>query len=87
MATTIAELEGPDPHGLFDRLRAREPASWVPAIETILVENDELAPQGGGEPAIVPIGAVLANAVFDATGARLYRLPMTPVRVRRAIAA
>jgi len=61
--------------------------SWVPAIETILVENDELAPQGGGEPAIVPTGAVLANAVFDATGARLYRLPMAPERVRRAIAA
>lgn len=58
----------------------------VPKIETILVKNDELAPQGGGEPAIVPMGAVIANAVFDATGVRLYRLPMTPKRVLAALA-
>jgi isoquinoline 1-oxidoreductase len=59
--------------------------SMLPKIETVLVKNDELLPQGGGEPAIVPMGAVLANAVFDATGARLYRLPMTPERVLEAI--
>lgn len=40
--------------------------SWVPAIETIIVRNDDLSPQGGGEPAIVATGAVIANAVFDA---------------------
>lgn len=61
--------------------------SWVPRIETVLVKNDELTPQGGGEPAIVPTGAAVANAVFDATGARVFRLPMTPERVRQAIAA
>ena len=60
--------------------------SWVPRIETVLVRNDELAPQGGGEPAIVPMGAVIANAVFDATGVRFYRLPMTAARVRGALA-
>lgn len=60
--------------------------SWLPEIQTVLVENPELAPQGGGEPAIVPLGAVLANAVFDATGARLHRLPLTPERVREALA-
>jgi isoquinoline 1-oxidoreductase len=52
--------------------------SWVPAIETVLVPNDALAPQGGGEPAIINMGAVIANAVYDATGARINRLPMTP---------
>lgn len=61
--------------------------SWVPKIEAVLVKNDELDPQGGGEPAIVPVGAVVANAVFDATGARLYRLPMTPERVKAALSA
>jgi CO/xanthine dehydrogenase Mo-binding subunit len=61
--------------------------SWVPRIETVLVRNDELAPQGGGEPAITPTGGAIANAVFDATGARLFRLPLTPERVRQAIAA
>jgi len=61
--------------------------SDLPVIETILVKNDELTPQGGGEPAIVPIGGVVANAIFDATGARLYRMPITPARVKEAIAA
>ena len=60
--------------------------SWVPRIEAVLVKNDDLAPQGGGEPSITTTGAVIANAVFDATGARLFRLPMTADRVRQAIA-
>jgi isoquinoline 1-oxidoreductase len=59
--------------------------SWLPRIETVLVKNDELPPQGGGEPAIVPMGAAIANAVFDATGVRLYRLPLTPARVKAAL--
>jgi nicotinate dehydrogenase subunit B len=60
--------------------------SWVPRIETVLVRNDDLAPQGGGEPPITTTGAVIANAVHDATGARMSRLPMTPERVQQAIA-
>jgi len=59
--------------------------SWLPRIETVLVPNQDMAPQGGGEPAIVPMGAVVANAVFDATGVRFYRLPLTPGRVRAAL--
>ncbi len=59
--------------------------SDVPAIETVIVPNDALAPQGGGEPAIVPVGAMLANAIFDATGGRVFRMPMTPERVKAAI--
>ncbi|MGZ4809624.1 MAG: molybdopterin cofactor-binding domain-containing protein, partial [Thermoanaerobaculia bacterium] len=60
--------------------------SSLPRIETVLVKNDELSPQGGGEPAIVPMGAAIANAVFDATGVRMFRLPMTKERVLKAIA-
>jgi nicotinate dehydrogenase subunit B len=60
--------------------------SAVPRIEAVLVRNNELAPQGCGEPAITTAGAVIANAVFDATGARMLRLPMTPKRVAAAIA-
>jgi nicotinate dehydrogenase subunit B len=60
--------------------------SWVPRIDTVLVRNDRVASQGGGEPAIVPMGAVIANAVFDATGVRFYRLPMTAARIRAALA-
>jgi CO/xanthine dehydrogenase Mo-binding subunit len=61
--------------------------SWLPKIETVLVKNDALPPKGGGEPAIVPMGAAIANAVFDATGARLHRLPLTPARVKAALAS
>jgi isoquinoline 1-oxidoreductase len=61
--------------------------SWLPKIETVLVENDALAPSGGGEPAIINMGGVLANAVFDATGARLFALPMTKERVKAALEA
>ncbi len=50
------------------------------------MRNDDLAPQGGGEPSITTTGAVIANAVFDATGVRMTRLPMTPERIRLAIA-
>lgn len=61
--------------------------SWLPKIETVLVPNDALPPSGGGEPAIINMGAVVANALFDATGARLRRLPLTPDRVKAALAA
>jgi len=57
----------------------------MPQIETVLVKNDELPPESGGEPAIVPIGAVVANAIFDATGARLFQFPMTPERVKEVL--
>ncbi len=59
--------------------------SWAPRIETVFVRNDDLPPKGGGEPAIINMGAVVANAIYDATGARLHRLPMTPARVVEAI--
>jgi len=59
--------------------------SWLPRIETVLVKNDALPPQGGGEPAIVPMGAAIANAIFDATGTRIYRLPVTPERLKAAL--
>ena len=58
--------------------------SGAPQIEAVLVKNEALAPQGCGEPAITTTGAVIANAIFDATGARLLRLPMTAERVTAA---
>ncbi len=61
--------------------------SMLPRIETVLVRNDEVEPQGAGEPTIVPLGAAVANALFDATGKRLYRLPLTPERVKGALAS
>jgi CO/xanthine dehydrogenase Mo-binding subunit len=58
--------------------------SWLPEIETVLIQDDS-PPQGGGEPAIVCMGAVIANAIYDAVGVRLYQLPMTPERITDAM--
>jgi isoquinoline 1-oxidoreductase len=59
--------------------------SWLPRIDTVILDRKDQAPQGGGEPAIIAIGAVVANAIFDATGARLFQMPMTPTRVLEAL--
>lgn len=59
--------------------------SWMPEIETVLIDSDDPDPQGGGEPAIICMGAVIANAIYDATGARLFQLPMTAERIRNAM--
>jgi isoquinoline 1-oxidoreductase len=59
--------------------------SWLPRIETVLIEDKFAAPQGGGEPPIICMGAVIANAIFDAVGARVLQLPMTPERIRMAL--
>ena len=42
-------------------------------------------PHGGGEPAIICMGGAIASAIFDATGALLYQMPMTPEKVLQAI--
>ena len=60
--------------------------SWTPTIDAVLVENSEIAPSGCGEPPIVGMGALLANALFDATGVRIRRLPLIPQRVQSSLA-
>ncbi|MBN2614656.1 MAG: xanthine dehydrogenase family protein molybdopterin-binding subunit [Bacteroidales bacterium] len=59
--------------------------SWLPEIETVIIDAKNDPPQGGGEPAIVTMGAVIANAVFDAVGARVLQMPLTPERVLEAM--
>ena len=61
--------------------------SWLPIIETHIIDNQESDPQGGGEPAIVVMGAVIANAIYDATGVRMFRLPMTEERIKKAVSS
>jgi isoquinoline 1-oxidoreductase len=58
--------------------------SWLPKIETVILDAKNDPPQGGGEPAIIVVGAAIANAVFDAVGARVLRMPLTPARVKAA---
>jgi CO/xanthine dehydrogenase Mo-binding subunit len=59
----------------------------VPEVEIVLTNRPEMQPLGGGEPSIVPVTAAIANAIFDATGARLRRVPFTPERVLGALKA
>jgi CO/xanthine dehydrogenase Mo-binding subunit len=53
---------------------------------TTLDRRDQPA-GGAGEPAHVTVPAAIANAVFDATGIRLRRMPMTAARMREALQA
>ena len=59
--------------------------SWLPDIETYILDKKNETAQGGGEPAIIGMGAVIANALFDAVEARVLQLPMTPERVLAAL--
>jgi isoquinoline 1-oxidoreductase len=59
--------------------------SWLPKLDTIILQRIDQPPHGGGEPAIVTVGAAIGNAIFDATGARLYQMPFTPDRVLEAM--
>jgi CO/xanthine dehydrogenase Mo-binding subunit len=59
--------------------------SWVPQIETVILDRKDDAPQGGGEPAIVVMGAVIGNAIYDAVGVRLNHMPMNPERIKEAL--
>lgn len=55
--------------------------SEVPPVEVVLIDRPGMPFLGAGEASQGPSGAALANAVFDATGVRFRRLPLTPDRV------
>lgn len=59
--------------------------SWLPKMEIVLINNPEAPVSGCGEPPVINLGAVIANAIFDAVGVRLLQLPMTPQRVLASI--
>jgi isoquinoline 1-oxidoreductase len=60
--------------------------SWVPeSIDTVILDRQDQPPQGGGEPAIIVMGGAMANAIFDACGARIYQMPMTPELILEAL--
>ncbi len=65
--------------------RSRE----VPAIDVIVLENYQgtsaTDAYGVAEPAIIPTAPAVANAVYNAIGVRMRRLPMTPARVLGAL--
>lgn len=62
-------------------------------IDVLLVNGDpnpsrpDLAPYGGGEAALKPMLATIANAIYDATGVRIRRAPFRDARVLAALKA
>jgi nicotinate dehydrogenase subunit B len=61
--------------------------SDVPKLDIALIDRPTEPPLGAGEAATAPVAAALANAIFDATGARMRVVPFTPERVKAAMAA
>ena len=51
----------------------------------MLLDRPELPPSGAGEPSIRPVAAAIGNAVFDATGMRIRRVPFSPDNVKSAL--
>jgi len=54
-------------------------------IDVVLINHPEIAPSGAGEPSSRPVAAAIANAVFDATGVRIRRVPFAPDYVKAAL--
>ena len=54
-------------------------------IDIVLIDHPEIEPTGAGEPSIRPMAAAIANAIFDATGVRLRRVPFSPDRVKQSL--
>ncbi|WP_046862027.1 molybdopterin-dependent oxidoreductase [Microvirga massiliensis] len=66
-------------------------AGDMPPVESILIEDaSSVGPFGAkgiGEQALIPTAPAILNAIHDATGVRIRRVPATPDRVRAAILA
>ncbi|MEP0964609.1 MAG: molybdopterin cofactor-binding domain-containing protein [Roseobacter sp.] len=63
----------------------------IPPIETIIIEEpDAHGPYGAkglGEHVLIPTAPSILNAIHDAVGVRISKVPATPARVRAAIKA
>jgi CO/xanthine dehydrogenase Mo-binding subunit len=55
------------------------------SIEIVLINRPDIPFSGAAEHSCGPIPSAIGNAVFDATGARLRRVPFTPERVKAAL--
>ncbi len=59
----------------------------LPVVESVLINRPDKAQMGAGETIITLAAAAIANAIFDAAGARIREVPFTPERVLAALAA
>ena len=56
-------------------------------IKIVHINRPEIGPRGAGEPTTRVTPPAIGNAFFDATGVRMRRVPLTPERVKAALAA
>ena len=56
------------------------------SVDIVLINRPEIAPKGAGEPSHRTVPGAVANAIFDATGVRIRRVPITPERMKAALA-
>jgi CO/xanthine dehydrogenase Mo-binding subunit len=59
----------------------------APAVTPIVIQWSSNSEEGVGEPMAMAAAAAVGNAFFDATGIRLRTAPLTPARVRAALAS
>ena len=66
-------------------------AGDMPPVESILIEDPSpvgpFGAKGIGEQAVIPTAPAILNAIKDAIGVRIHRVPATPDRIRAAILA
>ena len=55
-------------------------------IDIVLIDRPDVAASGAGEPSTRTAPAAIANAIYDATGVRIRRVPITPERIKAALA-
>ncbi len=55
------------------------------AIDIHIIDRPEIGPFGAGEASTRIVPGAVANAIFDATGVRLRKMPATPARVLEAL--
>ncbi len=64
-------------------------AGDMPPVESILIEDPSpigpFGAKGIGEQAVIPTAPAILNAIHDAIGVRIHRVPATPDRIRAAI--
>lgn len=59
--------------------------SEVPEVEVVIIDRPDQPAKGIGEPVTVLVSSAIANAVYDATGARLRETPFTPDKLLAAL--
>jgi xanthine dehydrogenase YagR molybdenum-binding subunit len=64
---------------------ADTPEMLVAGINRADLLANHIGSKGAGEPPIIPTAAAIGNAIFNATGARVRHLPVTPGRMLAAL--